>query len=78
VEEEKAEAAAAAAAEEEELAEEEDSIKRLLKRCGIPYTRENYIAYNWPDPVEEWTAEDEMFLPADLQLAPTPDDDDTE
>jgi len=38
------------------------------REAGIPITRENYIevAY-FREPPEEWTAEDEMQLPKQLQ-----------
>ena len=50
------------------MEEEEDGTKRMLKRCGVPYTRENYIAFHWIDGVDEWTWEHEMELPEDLRL----------
>jgi len=49
-----------------------DGITRALQLCGLAYTRENYIALNWPDGVEEWTAEHEEELPPDLQVTGVP------
>ena len=39
----------------------------LMRECGVPVTRENYIAMNWGEPLPAWTAELEMELPDELQ-----------
>jgi len=38
-----------------------------MREAGIPVTRENYIAVNWGEPVQEWTSELEAELPEELQ-----------
>jgi hypothetical protein len=40
-----------------------DSLLRVMKRDGIPLTRQNYIEMNWPEKPEQWTAEHEADLP---------------
>ena len=37
---------------------------------GMPLNRETYIASNWMDEPEEWTAEHEMELPECFRKAP--------
>jgi hypothetical protein len=44
-----------------------DGIRRRLQRAGLPWTRENYIRFNWGVVPEEWTAEHEEELPQELQ-----------
>jgi len=46
-----------------------ESTKRRIERAGLPYTRENYIRFNWGRavPDAEWTAEHEDELPPELQ-----------
>jgi len=39
----------------------------VMRRLGIPLTRESFIAFNWPEPPEEWTGEHEAELPVELQ-----------
>lgn len=43
------------------------SVIRVMQRAGIPITRENYIAYNWPEIPNPWPAELEAELPPFLQ-----------
>jgi hypothetical protein len=46
----------------------ESLVLRLMKRHGIPVTREHFIHINWMgSPPDPWTAEDEEQLPTDLQ-----------
>lgn len=40
-----------------------------MKSRGIPLTRENYIAYNWLDMPDPWTAEHEAALPEQFRLS---------
>jgi hypothetical protein len=45
-----------------------DGVLALLKRHGIPVTRENYLHLAYMgQPPEEWTAEHEAELPMELQ-----------
>lgn len=54
----------------------EQVLQRMRER-GWPITRESYIAYVYPDgPPAEWTAEDEMMMPKELQHGYEPDEDD--
>ena len=46
-----------------------DCVTKMLEECGLAYSRENYIALNWPDGVEEWTWEHEEELPPDLRVS---------
>jgi hypothetical protein len=39
----------------------------LMKRSGIPVTRQNYIDAAWGNELPEWDAELEAQLPPDLQ-----------
>ena len=39
----------------------------MMKKAGVPVTRESYIEMAWGKPLPEWTAELEMELPAELQ-----------
>jgi hypothetical protein len=43
------------------------AIIAFIREAGLPVTRENYIATNWPDVPDPWTAEDEAELPEFLQ-----------
>jgi hypothetical protein len=45
----------------------DDPILQLMKQDGIPITRANYIACNWPRKPRPWTAEHESELPEFLQ-----------
>lgn len=47
--------------------ESDDDIITLMKKAGIPVTRQNYIEANWGEPLPEWTAEHEQQLPPQLQ-----------
>jgi hypothetical protein len=48
---------------------EERQLDRLQKAKGqTPVTRQEYIDYNWPDGVTEWTNDHEAELPARLRL----------
>lgn len=49
-------------------AADDPMLQHMLDR-GMPLTRETYIARNWPDEPEEWTAEHEMELPACFRKA---------
>jgi len=49
------------------MAQERNRTAEVMRRLGIPLTRDNFIAFNWPEPPEEWTAEHEEELPAQLQ-----------
>ncbi|GAB5503428.1 hypothetical protein [Pyruvatibacter sp.] len=44
-------------------------IKEWFKDRNIPWTREAFIGWNWPDgvPDDEWTAEHEEQVPEELQ-----------
>jgi hypothetical protein len=53
---------AAAAREAAKHAEHDVVLQHMLAR-GVPLNRENYIALNWMDEPEEWTAEHEMEVP---------------
>ena len=44
-----------------------DDVVDLMKRAGIPYTRENYIDVAYGNQRPTWTAELESELPDDLQ-----------
>ena len=45
----------------------QEELIDLMRRAGIPITRENYIAAAWGNPLPEWTAELEFELPEELQ-----------
>jgi hypothetical protein len=44
-----------------------DDISNFLRKHGIPVTRENWIAANWPETPHPWTAEHEAELPEPLR-----------
>jgi len=44
-----------------------NDLIELMKKAGVPVTRENYIDMAWGQPLPEWTAELEMELPKELQ-----------
>lgn len=45
-----------------------DTILAYLEKAGLPATRENYLAVNYPDGVPEpWTQELENDLPLEFQ-----------
>ena len=45
-----------------------DPLIELLKELGQPVTRENYLAWAYPDGIPNpWTAELEAELPEELQ-----------
>jgi hypothetical protein len=52
----------------ETVNETTDAVIELLNSVGAEITRENYIELNWMgNPPEEWTVEDELQLPEELQ-----------
>ena len=52
----------------ETMNETTDAVIELLNSVGAEVTRENYIELNWMgNPPEEWTVEDELQLPEELQ-----------
>jgi hypothetical protein len=52
----------------ETMNETTDAVIELLNSVGAEITRENYIELNWMgNPPEEWTVEDELQLPEELQ-----------
>jgi hypothetical protein len=53
---------------DESLTPGQEAILSIMRKHGVPITRANYIATNWPDyDPETWTAEDEAELPEFLQ-----------
>jgi hypothetical protein len=44
-----------------------DELIALMKKSGIPITRENYIEVAWGEPLPEWDAALESELPEELQ-----------
>ena len=48
-----------------------DAILEMMKRRGIPETRENYLALAYlGDPPQELSAEEELQLPVQFQIEP--------
>jgi hypothetical protein len=44
-----------------------NDLIELMKKAGVPVTRESYIEMAWAKPLPQWTAELEMELPTELQ-----------
>jgi hypothetical protein len=51
-----------------------DPMVRFMMNSGIPLTRENYLALNWPDGVPDWTAEHECMMPDQFRIEHCCDD----
>jgi hypothetical protein len=49
------------------MSDASDDFIDMMKRAGIPVTRQNYIEAAWGEQRPDWTAEHEMQLPEELQ-----------